>query len=103
MGMCRQGPSCCWHFSGLPGGKSNTAPGQLLLPTGCSVVVIPIIGIIKMIFFPVGVSWPPLESDSVQPVLSSCSLLRGEGHGGRGVSYKTRTGKAQSSLEKPSS
>lgn len=51
MGMCRQGPSSCWHFSGLPGGRSNTAPGQLLLPTGCSVVVIPIIGIIKMIFF----------------------------------------------------
>lgn len=56
--------------------RSNTAPGQLLLPTGCSVVVIPIIGIIKMIFFPVGVSWPPLESDSIQAVLDSCSLLR---------------------------
>lgn len=45
----------CWGLlltlSGLPAGRSNTAPGQLLLPTGCTVVFVPIIGIIKMIFF----------------------------------------------------
>lgn len=34
VGMWCQGHSCCWHFSGLPGGRSNTAPGWLLLPTG---------------------------------------------------------------------
>lgn len=100
-GHC-QGHSCCWHCSGLPGGRSNTAPGQLPLPTGCSVVVIPHHRNNKDdFFFPVGVSWPPLEADSVQPVLVSCSLLRGEGHGGTGVSYKTRIGKGQFNLEKP--
>lgn len=67
-GRCCLGHSCCWHCSGFPGGRSNTAPAA-------SVVVIPIIRIIKMIFFCMGGSWLPLESDSIQPLLASCSLL----------------------------
>lgn len=35
----------------MGGGRSSTGPRWLLLPSGCSVVVIPIIGIIKIFFF----------------------------------------------------
>lgn len=89
MGRC-QGHSCCWHCSGLPGGRSNTAPGQLLLPPGCSVVVAPIIGIIiiKMIFFSSGCFLASLRFRLCSACASLLLSAWGEGHGGRGVSYK---------------
>lgn len=115
--LCWQGHGCCWQHSGLQagvatcGGRSIAGPRQLLLPSGCSVVVITIIGIIKMIFFfffqwvfP-GLLW----SQQLQPwwawaVLMSCSVLgggHGEMRGGVGVILQNLTWKGQSNLEKP--
>lgn len=55
----------------LCGGRSITGPRQLLLPSGCSLVIISIIGIIKTFFFQLSVSWPPLESESSSSLLLS--------------------------------
>lgn len=85
MGRCCQGHSCCWHCSGLPGGRSNTALAWLLLPSGCSVIVIPIIGIIKMISFSSGCF---LASFGIRLYSGCAGLLLSAwgGHEGQGVS-----------------